>query len=250
MDELRLASAIESLVGETLAVGVATEYVKLRRDVSTGTLERVSVGKFVESFVQGLQWMATGQYDTSPSVDHYLRGRVESETSIPDGLRICASRVARALYTMRNKRNIAHKGEIDPNRVDLEFAHHGAAWIMAELIRTNSGVTMEEAASLIRLVNTPVGPLVEDIDGIRIVHADLPIRSMLLLLLHSEYPGRLAVVQLAEWCGKKAPTVRARLSEMRRERLLVGRGPNGYKLTLTGHGAAVQLIQQLQSSSD
>ena len=248
MDELRLARAIESLVGEALALAIATEYVKLRRDVSTGTLERVSVGKFVESFVQGLQWIMAGQYDTSPKVDYYLRSQVECETSLPDGLRICASRVARALYTMRNKRNIAHKGEIDPNRVDLEFSHHGAAWIMAELIRTSRGITMEEAASLIGLVNLPVGPVVEDIDGTRIVHADLPIRSILLLLLHSEHPDRLGVAQLAEWSRKKPDTVRARLSEMRRERLLVGGGGNGYMLTSAGHSTAAQLIQKLQSS--
>jgi hypothetical protein len=46
---------------------------------------------------------------------------------------------------VRNKRNIAHKGEVDPNTIDLAFAHHAAAWIMAELVRISTSVSMEEA---------------------------------------------------------------------------------------------------------
>ena len=68
---------------------------------------------------------------------------------------------------MRNKRNIAHKGEIDPNRTDLEFTHHAAVWIMAELLRHATGIPMEEAAALIGLVRAPVGTLVEEIDVYR-----------------------------------------------------------------------------------
>ena len=89
---------------------------------------------------------------------------------------------------MRNKRNIAHKGEIDPNRADLEFTYHGAVWIMAELIRCATGVSMEEAGALIRLVKAPVGMLVEEIDGVRMVHAKVSVRSEILLLLHSQHP--------------------------------------------------------------
>ena len=135
MDEDRLSRAIEALVGQALARDIASDFVKLRRDVASGTLERASAGKFVESFVQCLQEMSGGQHSGAPNVDEYLKNRVENLTTLPDGLRLCGSRIARSIYTMRNKRSIAHKGEIDPNRIDLEFTHHGAAWIMAELVR-------------------------------------------------------------------------------------------------------------------
>jgi hypothetical protein len=77
-------------------------------------------------------------------VDAYFR-TAEHETKLPDGLRFCGSRIARAIYTLRNKRNIAHKNEIDPNTVDLGFIHQAAAWIMAELIRGATGIAMQEA---------------------------------------------------------------------------------------------------------
>ncbi|MXX74400.1 MAG: hypothetical protein F4210_05365 [Holophagales bacterium] len=246
MDEARLRQAIEGLVGRKLATELAGDFVKLRQDVATGTLERTSAGKFVESFVQGLQQISGGSYDAAPSVDHYLNTQVEGDTRLPDGLRLCGSRIARAIYTLRNKRSIAHKGQVDPNSIDLEFTYRGAAWIMAELVRSASGTTMEEAGALIRLVNAPVGTLVEEIDGVRLVHAQIALRAEILVLLHSKHPDPVTSAQLCEWTGKKGTTVGARLSDLRSSRLVVGDGRRGFKLTSPGHAAATTEIQSLQ----
>ena len=246
MDERRLSRAIESLVGRGLARDIVADFFKLRLDVASGTLERASAGKFVESFVQCLQEMSSGHHSGSPNVDDYLKNRVEHDTTLPDGLRLCGSRVARSIYTMRNKRNIAHKGEIDPNRIDLEFTYHGATWIMAELVRCATGVTMEEAGGLIGLISAPVGTLVEEIDGVRMVHAKVSTRVEILLLLHSQYPNPVTSAQLVEWVGKKATTTRSRLSELRKDRLIAGNGNKGFKLTSTGYRRAVEEIQRVQ----
>jgi hypothetical protein len=112
---------------------------------------------------------------------------------LPDGLRICAARFARAIYTLRNKRNILHKGEVEPNTIDLACIHQAATWIVSEFIRNATGVTMEEAGALIALVQAPVGTLIEDIDGVRLVHADVSVRTELLLLLHSHYPDPVSM---------------------------------------------------------
>ena len=245
MNEAKLVQAIESHVGRKLARHLAADFFKLRLDVAAGTLERASAGKFVESFVQCLQQISSGKHDAAPNVDDYLNKRVEGDTALPEGLRLCSSRVARSIYTMRNKRNIAHKGEIDPNRIDLEFTYHGASWIMAELIRCGSGITMEESGALIRLINAPVGMLVEEIDGVRIVHAKVSTQVEILLLLHSMHPDPATSSQLAEWIGKTAPTIRARLSNLRSERLIVGNGKKGFKLTSPGHATAIAEIQNL-----
>ena len=182
--------------------------------------------------------------DTS-SVDDYLKNRVENDTTLSDGLRLCGARVARSIYTMRNKRNIAHKGEVDPNRMDLEFTYHGAVWIMAELVRCATGSSMDEAGALIRLVRAPVGTLVEEIDGVRMVHAKVSARVEMLLLLHSQYPDVVTSAKLSEWVGGKAAGTRARLSELRKERLIAGNGDKGFKLTSTGYRAAVEEIRQV-----
>ncbi|MBV9773990.1 MAG: hypothetical protein JO040_08570, partial [Gemmatimonadetes bacterium] len=92
------------------------------------------------------------------------------------------------MYTLRNKRGIAHKGDIDPNEYDLSFLHSAAQWVMAEMIRSISGCTLAEADTLVRQIRAPVGGLVEDFGARKLVLAELPIREEILVLLHSEYP--------------------------------------------------------------
>src|SRR5712692_699449 len=103
MDEARLANALSGLLGQILAKELVADFVKLRRDCSTKTLERASPGKFVETFVQCLQTIATGSYDIEVGVNKYLSKEAENQPALPDGLRICAVRVARSIYTLRNK---------------------------------------------------------------------------------------------------------------------------------------------------
>lgn len=247
MDEARLVHALSGLLSQGLAQELSLDFVKLRQDYATVTLERASPGKFVETFVQCLQYMAKGKYDAKPDVDGYLSKNVENETSIDEGLRICAARIARAIYTLRNKRNIAHKNPVDPNKFDLAMAHQGAAWIMAELLRNASGVSMHEAGSLIELLQVPVGTLVEEIDGTRLVHVETSVKGEILILLHSHYPERVAVPDILKTMSARSPgSVKNRLGELRTAKLLHGDSKTGYRLTQAGHSAAVTEIRAHQ----
>lgn len=247
MDEKRLVAALDGMITAKLAAELVRDFIKIRRDYATRTLERASTGKFVETFVQVLQHMSTGKYDDAPKVDDYLDKKAES-TSLPDGLRICAARIARAMYTLRNKRNVAHKNAVDPNTHDLAFAHQSAAWILAELLRNASGVTMEEAGALIALVQAPAGTLVEEIGGTRLVHADVPVKEELLLLMHSHYPDPLSVKDATTSLRRRDESgVRKGLRELDAKKLAHGDAKAGYLLTVPGFRAAVELIQKLGS---
>ena len=91
MDEKRLARALTPLVSSQLAEKLTAQFVQIRRDLATKTLERASPGKFVETLVQCLQHIDTGAFDAKPDVDPYLLKQVEN-TGLPDGLRLCAAR--------------------------------------------------------------------------------------------------------------------------------------------------------------
>lgn len=245
MDEARLAAALSGLLGRDLARDLVADLMKLRRDLATHTLERAAPGKFVETFVQCLQYMATGKYDAKPSVDDYLDKKAE-HTSLPEGLRVVAARVARAMYTLRNKRNIAHKNDVDTNTHDLALAHQGAAWITAECLRHATGVTMQEAGALIELVQAPVGTLVEEIGGTRLVHASVSVEVELLILLHSHYPDAVPVADvLSSLSRRSAGTVRNNLRSLHAAKLAHGDAKSGYRLTQAGHARAVAEISAL-----
>jgi len=242
-----LIAALGGYIGNTLAKELTEDFVKIRQDFATKTLERASCGKFVETFVQCLQYLSTNNYDNKPNVDDYLGRKAENEASLPEGLRICAARIARSVYTLRNKRNIAHKNEVDPNTFDLAYIYHGAAWIMAELIRNASGIGMEAAGKLIELLQVPVGTLVEEIEGTRLIHAaDASVRVQIQILLHSHYPDRVSVHSIVKSLHtEKEVSIKKRLVEMRGENLIFGDIQNGYKLTQTGYTAAIAAIQKL-----
>jgi hypothetical protein len=246
VDEARLAGLIEGLVGRKLATSLVEQFVTIRQDYATKTLERAAPGKFVEVFVQCLQQMATGKHDVKPSVDDYLAKRVENETALSEDLRICAARIARSIYTLRNKRNIAHMNAVDPNTVDLAFVHQGAVWIMAELIRSATGITMEEAGAAIALLQTPVGSLVEEIDGRRLVHAGGTVREQLLILLHSVYPNKMLMEEILHSLHARSEgSLKNELARMRTDNIVVGDNKEGYRLTRAGYDAATAIARKL-----
>lgn len=240
MDEKRLIVALSAILDPPLAQKLTTQFTSIRQDYSTKTLGRGSPGQFVETFVQALQFLESGSYQSAPSVDVYLDQTVLQAKNIDKDLQTCAARIARAIYTLRNKRSISHNGSVDPNTFDLAFIHQGAAWIMAEILRQATKVPMQEAGALIELVQAPVGSLVEEINGTRLVHADTTIEGEILILLHSHFPNFVAVDAILESMRTRAEaSVKRKLKGMKDDKLLVGSSNEGYRLTQVGHKAAI-----------
>jgi hypothetical protein len=244
MDEARLVAALSKYVDPRLARDLVTEFVAIRQDYATKTLGRGSPGKFVETVVQALQFLASGSFAAAPVVDHYLDRQVLT-TQLPDDLKITAARIARSIYTLRNKRNISHKGAVDPNTYDLAFIHQGAAWIMAELLRNATGVPMQEAGQLVELVQAPVGTLVEEIGDTRIVHANTTIEGELLILLHSHYPAHMLLPDIYKALANRSDgAIRNKLSQMKNGKTVFGDAATGYRLTSAGYRAAIEEIRK------
>lgn len=244
-----LAVALSSLVDAKLADEIAEDFVRLRGDASTRTLSTSSVGKFVESFVQCLQYMATGKWDEKPNVDTYLDKVAENQSAIPEGLRVCAPRMARAMYTLRNKRNIAHKNPVDANSHDLVTAHQCGAWIISEMLREATCLSMEQAGMLVGQVQAPVGVLVEEIEGVRLVHASVSIKEETIILLHSHYPENVAKSQILRTMSARSPkSVGNDLAALVRDKVIFGNPKDGYRLTQEGMVRAVTLVRKLADS--
>lgn len=241
------AKALESLLGSRLPADLAKElvsdFLQIRHDVASRTLGRSSPGKFVESVVQALQHLERGSFDKQPSVDDYLKNLESRPIYLPDGLRICAGRIARAMYTLRNKRNILHKGDVDPNEYDLRFLVAAAQWVMAEFVREFSGSTMQQAGTLIAQVQAPVGALVEDFGKKRIVHGHLSAKEEILVLLHSHHPQEIAVATIVASLDRRdASAVKRAIRELWRTKHIEGSVSAGYRLTSPGMQDALVVI--------
>ena len=239
-----LKKTLETGLPPELANDLVEDFLLIRQDAATGLLGRSAPGKFVETVVQILQHLEGSQYDTQPDVDKYLRSLESRPSPLEDGLRICVNRIARAMYTLRSKRNIMHKGQVDPNHYDLAFLLHGAQWIMAELIRTTEDISMAEAGDLVAQTQAPVGGLVEDFGKRKLVLQDLSTKDEILVLLHSYYPKAVDVSTIIGSLDRRHPkTVRNALRKLWEEKLVEGTNKEGYQLTKVGFREASEVIR-------
>ncbi len=244
MNRSQLIGALSNGIPATLATDLTDEYLQMRQDLGTGTLGRSSVGKFVETLVQVLEHLDTGTHSNKPDVDQYLRTLESKANSLPDGLKIVAARVGRSMYTMRNKRNIAHKAEVDPNRFDLEYLVGAAQWVLAEMIRTVSGLPMHEAGALVEQVSAPVGGLVQDFGARKLVLATLSIPEELLMVLHSYHPTPVTLSGLrASMDRRSAKRVQEASRKLWAAKEIDGSAEAGYHLTHKGLDRVVAIIQ-------
>lgn len=245
----RLVSALSNRLPRNLAEELVSDFLTIRHDVASSTLGRSAPGKFVETLVQVLQYLDSGRYESKPRVDFFLRSIESASSSLDDGLRICAARIARSMYTLRNKRSIAHKGDVDPNQYDLCYLHHAAQWIFAELVRSVSGISMAEAGELVQQIQAPVGGLVEDFGDRKLVLTDLSASKEVLVLLQSSYPEPLTARQIVVSVDRKArTTVMNAIRSLWRKKLVEGDSAAGYRLTRTGLQEAAKLIAHLLTS--
>lgn len=243
MDKAALQTLLSSSLPGELAVDLTEQFIELRQDVATQTLGKTSAGKFVETLVQVLQFMESGEYDAKPKVDDFLRSAETKAPKLDDGLRICAARIGRAAYSLRNKRNIAHKGSVDPNGYDLQFQFGAAQWILAEIVRIVDTDSMSEAGKLVDQIHAPVGGLVEDFGNKALVLADLSVPDEVLVLLHHRYPDSMSTSQVTNSIDRRSSgAVRKALRQLWRDKLVEGGGTEGYRLTKRGFDTAIGVV--------
>lgn len=243
MNSESLSIALAGWLPAELANDLVENFFELRHDAATSTLGRSSAGKFVETLVQVMQYLEAGKYDAKPDVDGFLRDAENKAMSLDDGLRVCAARVARSMYTLRNKRNISHKGDVDPNTYDLAFLIGGAQWVLAELVRHCHGISMEEAGKLVAMVQSPPTTLVEEHGARRLVLASLTAKDEILVILHSMYPELVELSTILQSTDRRKPgPVRNAVRELWKEKLIQGDAKIGYKLTRTGYARALDAV--------
>ena len=103
---------------------------------------------------------------------------------------------------------------------------------------------MEEAGRLIALLQAPIGQLVEEIDGVRIVHGNVTLEEELLILLHSHYAEYVSMADIrATTKLRNSGSVGNKIRNLVAKKLVVGDTKKGYKLTRPGFDAAGHTIQ-------
>lgn len=238
-----LVSCLNARLPQELARDLVAQFLAIRTDTLTGTLERASPGKFVETLVQVLQHLSGQPFEKEPKVDHYLKQLESTSTTLPDDLKLAVARVARGMYTLRNKRNIAHKSAIDPNMYDLRYLYVSAQWSLSELIRWVTNSDMATAGQLVEFVQLPASAVVEDFGDRRLVLRNVTAIQEFLLLLRHYYPATVPAWQIRKDMDRvTSRTVSRVIVTAYAERFIQGDETGGYKLTALGFQTAGEVF--------
>ncbi|MBL7127152.1 MAG: hypothetical protein ISS58_08160 [Dehalococcoidales bacterium] len=239
-----LIEKLKEFLPSELASDVVDNFVLIKSDLSTETLERSAPGKFIETVVQILQFLEHGKYDKNPKVDDYLKNLESRSANIPDDLRITLARVARASYTLRSKRSIAHKGEVNPNIYDLQHLFSSSQWMLSELVRYLLVSDMSTASKLIEFIQIPVNILVEDFGDRRLVLKAGTAEEELLTLLFHYFPSPVLFSQIKKDMNRRAnSTVSNAIRTIYRKRFIEGNIQQGYKLTSLGYKQSFEILR-------
>ena len=248
MTASQLTDELRKYLPSELAADLVNQFMSIRIDVTTETLERAAPGKFVETVVQVLQYLASGTYSKSfksGEVEDFLKNTEARPVSLPEDLRIVLTRVARGMYSLRSKRGIAHKSAIDPNIYDLRYLYFAAQWVLCEITRHILSADMDTAVKLVEFIQVPPSSLVEDFGDKRLVLREGRAEEELIILLFHYYPMPVSVSQLHQDMDRRASsTVSNVITALYKRRLIEGNKNTGYKLTALGYQRAVELVKK------
>jgi hypothetical protein len=248
-----LIDALKKFLPPELAADLVNEFMSIRIDVTTETLERAAPGKFVETVVQILQYLASSTYSKSfkiGEIEDFLKNTEARPINLPPDLKIVLTRVARGMYSLRSKRGITHKGAINPNIYDLRYLYSATQWVLCEITRYVLSSDMNTAGRLVEFIQVPASSLVEDFGDRRLVlRAGTTEEEVLTLLLHY-YPMPILSSQLHKDMNRRASsTVSNAITALYRRRLIEGNKKTGYKLTTLGYQFAIQLVKKITALS-
>ena len=190
-NELALEVALKN-IPKRFSQRIIESYVGLKSAFAEGQYDvcGVRAGKFCETMLRLLQDRLTG---VSTPFGQKI-GNLENECSklertpvtvAPESLRVMIPRALAFLYTLRNKRGIAHVGgDVDANEIDAVACIRIADWCLCELIRVVHALSLEEAQALLDAIAVRQIPQIWTVVGKkRVLNSSLDYKSQTLLLL-------------------------------------------------------------------
>lgn len=191
-------------------------------------------GRFVEHVLRAIEYIVTGQVVKEiKSVDRTIN-RLESETNLPEALRLLVPRALYGMiYNLRSKRNAVHVKEIDPTQIDAALTVNAAGWVLAEFIRLYHNSCESVVARIMVELSHPSMPLLEFRNDEVFVNQDIGAKLEVLLLIFYHMDNGINRKRLGQYAKCSAPSVTKSLHALVEDRY-VHFGKAIYYITATG----------------
>lgn len=244
-------------VGTTLGAALPQELVdallSAYREIERNFVHRkwkaseLDAGHFVEAVRRIVEHRVLGTFTpigkSLPTFNDKLLLQYE-QASGDESYRVLIPRVLRAIYGIRNKRGVGHLGIISPNEMDATLILYNVKWVLAEIIRLESGLSPSETQRVIEfVVEREMALLWKDGAVVRIAEKGMNARDQVLLLLYDSSPQ--AEAELRERCEYKNSTnFRKILQKLHSDKLIFLRPDSTCVLMPNGVSAAEKILRQ------
>lgn len=106
-----------------------------------------------------------------------------------ESFRVLIPRVLKAIYTIRNKRGVGHVTGVSPNQMDATYILYSVKWVLAELIRLTSGLSVSETQRLVdNIVERRLEVIWKHRDITKILDRRIKTSDQVLILLYDRSP--------------------------------------------------------------
>lgn len=245
---------IESILEDAYTAELASKTVESFREIerryALGDWRpgQMGGGLFVESVRRILELEITGSYtDISDDLSSFHQGTLTKYEQEGQGkhesYRMLIPRALWSMYSIRNKR-AGHLNDVSPNKADCTYILYSAKWVLAELVRLNSGLSTSETQELVTgLVEREI-ELLWKRDGIeRILDTDLKAEKAVLVLLFNSSPRTDEELRsIVEYSNKYV--FQDKLRDLHEDRLIYYADDGTCRITPKGEVQAEEIIEE------
>lgn len=152
----------------------------------------LDAGHFVEAVRRALDLEFTGIYcdfnETLPPFDDNALRNYEQQSG-DQSYRLLIPRALKVVYNVRNRRGVAHISDVNPNEMDATLILYTVKWVLAELIRLKSGLSIDKTQELLDRVVERQYSLIWKVGNITwVLDPAMETRDQILVLLFDNSP--------------------------------------------------------------
>ncbi|HCY74383.1 MAG TPA: hypothetical protein DHV28_00545 [Ignavibacteriales bacterium] len=196
-----IKTILQNASDATLANEIVSSYEEIEKNFVSKNwkVTELDAGHFVEAVRRFIEFKLFGSYTpigtSLQSFNDSILRSYENGTG-DESYRILIPRTLYSVYAIRNKRGVGHIGLVKPNQIDATLIFQSVKWTLAELIRLNSTIVMNETDKLISQITQRQLDILWKQDGItRILNKNMRIDKKVLILLYDTSPQRKEQLQ-------------------------------------------------------
>jgi hypothetical protein len=150
-------------------------------------------GHFVESVRRAIEKELFGTYtpfdQKLTNFDDNVLKKYET-ISGNESFRILIPRALKSIYNIRNKRGVGHVSSVSPNEMDATYILYTTKWVLSEIIRTKSSLSISETQKIVdEIIERQIELIWESSKSVkRILNPKIAVREQVLIFLFNNSP--------------------------------------------------------------